>query len=40
MEVPSTIYVATGAVIAAFITGFFSFVNLIISNEHKRLGLD
>lgn len=35
MEVPSTIYVATGAVIAAFITGFFSFVNLIISKEQK-----
>lgn len=35
MEVPSTIYIAAGAIIAAFITGFFSFVNLIIAKEQK-----
>jgi hypothetical protein len=35
MEIPSTVYVALGAVAAAFITGAFSFVNLIIAKDQK-----
>jgi hypothetical protein len=35
MGIPSTVYVALGAIAAAFITGAFSFVNLIISKDQK-----
>jgi len=35
MEIPATVYIALGAVAAAFITGAFSFVNLIIAKDQK-----
>ena len=35
MDIPSSIFVMAGAIAAAFITGVFSFVNLIISKEQK-----
>lgn len=35
MEIPSTLYIALGAMIAALITGFFSYVNLVSSKENK-----
>ena len=33
--IPATVYVAIGAVIAALLTGFFSFLNLVSSKENK-----
>lgn len=35
MELPATAYIALGAIAAAFITGAFSFVNLIIAKDQK-----
>jgi hypothetical protein len=35
MDLPATVYIALGAIAAAFITGAFSFVNLIISKDQK-----
>lgn len=35
MEVPATLYVAFGAVAAALVAGFFSFLNLVSSKENK-----
>lgn len=35
MEIPATVYIALGAIAAAFITGAFSFVNLIIAKDQK-----
>lgn len=35
MELPATVYIAVGAIAAAFITGAFSFVNLIIAKDQK-----
>jgi hypothetical protein len=35
MEVPATIYVALGAIAAALVAGFFSFLNLVSSKENK-----
>lgn len=35
MSVPATIYVAVGAVIAALLTGFFSYLNLVSAKENK-----
>jgi hypothetical protein len=35
MDMPATIYVALGAVLAALIAGFFSFLNLVSSKENK-----
>lgn len=35
MSTPATLYVAAGAILAAVITGFFSFVNLVSSKENK-----
>jgi len=35
MEIPATVYIALGAIAAAFITGAFSFVNLVISKDQK-----
>ena len=34
-NIPATAYIAIGAVIAALITGFWSFINLIISKDQK-----
>lgn len=33
--IPGTVYVAIGAIIAALLTGFFSFLNLVSSKENK-----
>jgi hypothetical protein len=33
--VPATVYVAIGAIIAALLTGFFSFLNLVSAKENK-----
>lgn len=42
MDIPATVFVAFGAVLAALIAGFFSFVSLVSSKENKisefRLG--
>ncbi|MFH1236418.1 MAG: hypothetical protein V1685_05815 [Parcubacteria group bacterium] len=38
MELPATVYIALGAIAAAFITGAFSFVNLIIAKDQKTSG--
>lgn len=35
MELPATLYVSFGAVLAALIAGFFSFLNLVSSKENK-----
>jgi flagellin-specific chaperone FliS len=35
MELPQTIYIGIGAVAAAFIAGFFGFINLITSKDQK-----
>jgi len=35
MDLPATVYIALGAIAAAFITGAFSFVNLIIAKDQK-----
>jgi hypothetical protein len=37
MDLPATVYIAIGAIAAAFITGAFSFVNLIIAKDQKTL---
>lgn len=34
-DIPATLYVAFGAVIAALLAGFFSFVNLVSAKENK-----
>ncbi|WLH49741.1 hypothetical protein [Pseudomonas tolaasii] len=33
--IPATVYVAIGAILAAVVTGFFSFVNLVSAKENK-----
>lgn len=35
LAIPPTIYVAIGALVAALITGFFSFLNLVSAKENK-----
>jgi len=35
MNIPSSIYIAIGAVLAAVVAGFFSFLNLVSSKENK-----
>lgn len=35
MDLPQTIYVALGAVLAALVAGFFSFLNLVSAKENK-----
>ncbi|SBS31189.1 hypothetical protein MSP8886_02015 [Marinomonas spartinae] len=35
MELPATIFIAMGAVLAAFISGIFAFVNLVTSKDQK-----
>lgn len=35
MSIPTTAYVAAGAILAALVTGAFTFVNLLISKEQK-----
>ena len=34
-NIPPTIYIAVGAIVAALISGFLSFINLTISKDHK-----
>lgn len=35
MDIPASVYIFLGAIAAAFITGAFSFINLIISKDQK-----
>ncbi|MEQ5809352.1 hypothetical protein J3369_18260 [Alteromonas sp. NFXS44] len=35
MDIPASIYIGIGAVIAAIVAGFFSFLNLVSSKENK-----
>ncbi|OOC49165.1 hypothetical protein [Thioalkalivibrio versutus] len=35
MDIPASVYIAIGAVLAALVAGFFSFLNLISSKENK-----
>lgn len=40
MELPATVFVAVGAIIASLITGIITFTNILISKDQKRQSSD